>query len=718
MARSKDLGDLRGRRPGPRPAAPVGPVDPGGPPPYGRGASRLLTGATAAIEAALAAFDQRFEDALAGQQRPRAILSRLSAEERLRLRSVQREHARCVLSPDLSEDEARLRPWRVGRVHAMVGIEPDWYAASLALLQHEVSDSLAGLGDPVRRRALGTIVADRLVRDLASALGGHRAFENERAEALTAAIAIAQQATTVTDLARSILEVLAGLEGFVAGYFGRPDAAGRFQFEGAAGAGPRPFPGGHAAASPPITALGSHALGKGPAGRAWRSGEIHRSDAYQHDPTTAPWHDLGREHRWRSSAAVPLADHAGRPRALLSLYAGVPGYFASEACRTFLVQLQHLLGPALARLEDRPGTLARVVPHPTRMRHAASLAASDVVMHYQPVVALRSGTVDGLEALARLRDGDRLALPGEFLPSFGDAELEQLFGLGLEDALGRLEAWQERGLRTTVAVNMPLSGLRGDAYLAIVAAALARHRIEPGRLTLELLEESDADQQDQVLDRLAALKALGVRLTEDDLGSGYSSLVRLRQLPFDAVKIDQELVRHTEATSLQALSFVGPLAQLGHRVGLEVVVEGLEDAALVEAAVHLGADGGQGYGLSEPLEPDAVPDFARTFRLELDRSRPRTHLGGLAAHLAWEARHAALGDAPGHEQVHQLESCALSASIAALGPAGRAATRAHERLHGSVVAGSSRVPYQAAWDELHRCLVTAVPPGTGDPGPA
>ncbi len=141
---------------------------------------------------------------------------------------------------------------------------------------------------------------------------------------------------------------------------------------------------------------------------------------------------------------------------------------------------------------------------------------------------------------------------------------------------------------------------------------------------------------------LEQFKALGVRLAQDDLGSGHSSLLRLRHFAFDDVKLDQSLVRGQEFDPRGALNFIHPLTSLAHSMGLTVVVEGLENAGLIEAAYMLGADAGQGYGISRPLPADEIPAWVHDHRLRLDRDNPSTHLGGLASHVAWEHRAAAL----------------------------------------------------------------------------
>jgi len=310
---------------------------------------------------------------------------------------------------------------------------------------------------------------------------------------------------------------------------------------------------------------------------------------------------------------------------------------------------------------------------------------------------------DLFEALARLREGDdgrgRLLSPAEFLPSLGEADLALLFELGLDQALADLQEFQVEGLHTNVSLNMPASGLASRRYVEVVESTLATTGVEPSRLTLELLEYDEIDQASGALQRLLELKSLGVRLAEDDLGSGYSSLLRLRTVEFDEVKIDQGIVRDAERSPRGALTFIQPLTSLAHALGLRVTVEGLETDGLVEAAVFLGADCGQGYAIARPLASPHVPAWAGRPALEIDRERPRTRLGALAAHLAWESRLAALGSSRGlHDQAIE-EPCGLARYLASHREPGDA-VRAHRELHAAVAGGAAGELHTSAWERL------------------
>jgi EAL domain-containing protein (putative c-di-GMP-specific phosphodiesterase class I) len=214
----------------------------------------------------------------------------------------------------------------------------------------------------------------------------------------------------------------------------------------------------------------------------------------------------------------------------------------------------------------------------------------------------------------------------------------RLFSLGLEQALHARHCWAQQGIDIDISVNMPPMALSDPRYVERVEQLLRSHDLEPRRLTLELLESGDLDVSERRDALLARFRATGVRLAEDDLGSGYSSLLRLDSFPFDEVKIDQGLLSGLGKAPRRALDFIQHLTRLAHDLGSLVVVEGLESPGLVEAAVILQADAGQGYGLARPMSADAVVDWARNFHLEIDRDHPRTALGVYAAHLLWEMR--------------------------------------------------------------------------------
>ncbi|MGC8509150.1 MAG: EAL domain-containing protein, partial [Thiomonas sp.] len=192
------------------------------------------------------------------------------------------------------------------------------------------------------------------------------------------------------------------------------------------------------------------------------------------------------------------------------------------------------------------------------------------------------------------------------------------------------------GVRLELSINLPPEVLMQPDCPNWIARVLERTGLSPDRLHMELLESGDFHDAPRRDTAVQALSALGVRLEMDDLGSGYSSLLRLRQLPFQTVKIDQGLVREAERDPRRVIGFIGSLIRLAHTLELDVVVEGLESPALIEVAMVLGADFGQGFALAKPMSAATLSDWSRQFAIAVDPARPTTALGALAAHRLWE----------------------------------------------------------------------------------
>ncbi len=264
--------------------------------------------------------------------------------------------------------------------------------------------------------------------------------------------------------------------------------------------------------------------------------------------------------------------------------------------------------------------------------HRRALRGGGVVVHYQPVVDLRNGRVHLFEALARIRLPDqRLVYPDEFLRHFGVEDQRALFTTVLDQALGVLAVWDRAGLHHDVSVNLPPEILQEATVPALVQGLLWAHGISPERLGLELLESQGMSLETQRI-ALQELVDLGVGLAMDDLGSGHSSLQRLSSFPFNALKLDRGLFSHVHDKPLETLSIMATLVQMGRDLRMNVVIEGLEDEGLTEAATILGAPLGQGYFLARPMTPEHCLTWLGTAEPIPRPASIRTYLGALAYH--------------------------------------------------------------------------------------
>ncbi|GAC1534675.1 MAG: hypothetical protein NVS3B12_15770 [Acidimicrobiales bacterium] len=257
-----------------------------------------------------------------------------------------------------------------------------------------------------------------------------------------------------------------------------------------------------------------------------------------------------------------------------------------------------------------------------------ALQEDELRLHYQPKMDLRTGEMVGVEALVRWAHPQRgLLVPGEFLPvAEATGLIERLTDWVLRAASQQWWTWRETGFDVDLAINVSARDLRSPDFTQRVADLTEINR-RPGlaeRLVLEVTETvivGDPAQANRVLD---PLRGMGVRISIDDFGSGYSSLAELQSLAVDEIKMDRVLVRDC-GTRSRAAAIVRSVIDLGHRVGLEVVAEGIEDAAALSALRAWGCDSGQGFHLGRPQPPQDLPELIRGHRRRFDGEVPVPH---------------------------------------------------------------------------------------------
>lgn len=344
-------------------------------------------------------------------------------------------------------------------------------------------------------------------------------------------------------------------------------------------------------------------------------------------------------------------------------------------------------------------------PYIARNRVTALLQEGGLEMHYQPIVGLKLGNVIKVEALARLRDGNCLLMPGEFLPALSGETLLELYSKGLEQALRQRTAWVGQGVTLGLSVNLPPEALGDDRFYEATRAALAANRCPPDTLTLELLESGEVPEG-SIAVAMRKFKALGVQLAEDDLGAGYSSLTRLRQFPFDWIKLDRGIVRLADGDKTEALRFIFLLTRLGHGLGKQVVVEGVESADLLEAVRLLGVDAAQGYGIARPMPAGDVMPWLRKRTERRDSGHPSTSLGRQACLLMFEEQlHLMAGSVSrGNEQPPRrmsLQVDNLKAELDAISdPSSDCARETKALLHAAISQGINSPEYRQARRDL------------------
>ena len=264
------------------------------------------------------------------------------------------------------------------------------------------------------------------------------------------------------------------------------------------------------------------------------------------------------------------------------------------------------------------------------------LAERRLAVFYQPILDLGRNTVVGLEALARLKGDDGVLLsPGEFLGSFSSRDLFELSRQVLERVLIDMPALSERFSDLWVSVNVDPQSVTEECVTCL-GRMLEGASISPTRIFLEILEARDFSENSGILETLHQLRDLGVRLAMDDVGSAYSSLLRLKELPVDKVKLDQGFIRTIEENP-RDLHFVGAVQELVNRMGLTLVVEGVETEGVLDAMRAMEIDMLQGYALSRPQPLEGILSFLKVFEPD-HRMHPTTLFGLYALTLSMHGR--------------------------------------------------------------------------------
>ena len=260
----------------------------------------------------------------------------------------------------------------------------------------------------------------------------------------------------------------------------------------------------------------------------------------------------------------------------------------------------------VARYSGRMSSCGAPAPH-LMSELPAALEAGDVVVHYQPQVDLKTGRVVGVEALVRWQHPEHGLLPPvAFIPAAERTGLiRPLTAFVLDASLEQLAIWHSAGRELRVAVNLSVRNLLDRGFVAEVCRALARHGVDEDALELEITESMVMVDPARSIEVLGTLDALGVVLSIDDYGTGYSSLAYLQQLPVRQLKIDRSFVMDLLGSDASAV-IVRSTIDLARNLGMSVVAEGVEDDEALLALRDMRCDAAQGFGIGRPVPADEV----------------------------------------------------------------------------------------------------------------
>lgn len=291
---------------------------------------------------------------------------------------------------------------------------------------------------------------------------------------------------------------------------------------------------------------------------------------------------------------------------------------------------ENLLGAAdsaLDRAKKEGGNCAQFFTHDLDRHSRNQLALEgdlrqaieyrELYLVYQPQVGMRCGQVCGVEALMRWRHPKLGEIsPAEFIPIAEKSGLIHSMGAwALQTACQQLHEWDKQKLPTLcMAVNISSRQFHSRNFIQETAAIIAQSGIDPARIELELTESVFLDNMEYAQQILHGLKDLGVRISIDDFGTGFSSLSYLAHLPIDTLKIDQAFMRELEQLPKMG-AIIHAIGSLARGLDLHVVAEGVETLGQLEFLRQIHCHAVQGYLLSRPLSPESLAEHLQNTRV-------------------------------------------------------------------------------------------------------
>ena len=237
-----------------------------------------------------------------------------------------------------------------------------------------------------------------------------------------------------------------------------------------------------------------------------------------------------------------------------------------------------------------------------------ALSEDEYLLQYQPVVDVTAGRMIGVEALLRWNNAEYgIVSPVKFIPILEESGVMSIVGEWvMETACRKLKSWHDSGFaKITIAVNISVVQFRQRNFVDTVRVALKESGLEAQYLKLELTESMLMDQSEVAIQKLNAIRNLGVNIEADDFGTGYSSLSYLKKLPIDILKIDRSFITDVDKSSDSA-AIVTAISALAHSLKLTVIAEGVETMGELKFLSALNCHLIQGFLLSKPLPEPAL----------------------------------------------------------------------------------------------------------------
>lgn len=324
-----------------------------------------------------------------------------------------------------------------------------------------------------------------------------------------------------------------------------------------------------------------------------------------------------------SSGIALFPDHGDSEQELMQ-HAEIALYHQKNLGRGSFTLFETALASSIQARKDIEQDLRRA------LQNGAELA-----VHYQPQFALREQRLTGVEALVRWYNHrtEAWVSPADFIPIAEQSGLIYLLDkYVLKTAAAQVHQWHQMGFEGLVlASNLSTLHFRGDALTTLVNEVLNTTEIAPHLLELEVTESLFLEEQSHATEQLTLLRNKGIRVAVDDFGTGYSNLGYLNNLPVDSLKIDRSFIDNFEKDDYYQ-SIVKFIIVLGHNLNLDIVAEGIETQAQLDALKKLNCSHGQGYFLARPQPAEAIEGLLSSLPKPLNTEHTSLAANIISAH--------------------------------------------------------------------------------------
>ena len=243
-----------------------------------------------------------------------------------------------------------------------------------------------------------------------------------------------------------------------------------------------------------------------------------------------------------------------------------------------------------------------------------SLDKGDFYLVYQPIVSLKTGKVESVEALLRMKNDDLGEVsPAEFIPILEETGLIREVGYWvISEVCRQINIWEDRGISDiSVSLNVDIQQLLDKEFVRNIKATMDNHGISPDRIKIEITESEAMKFPDIIVDVLKRLTGIGIEIAIDDFGTGYSSLSYLKLMPLSYIKIDRTFIKNIPSDKDDNI-LVLSIVNLAKSLGLKTVAEGVEEKVQLLFLKEIGCDYIQGYYFSKPVLPEEIENIIKT----------------------------------------------------------------------------------------------------------